>query len=224
MSFKYVKVGDRISLTDRSKGREMASLVEGVPEPGELLIRAPVVNGGLAVISDNSVLIVVIFTEKGIIKFDANVIENLKEDGFRLLHVKLLGEGERIQRREYFRMDCKTPFLFNQIKDYGQRFIKETAIPGMVQDISGGGIRFVSDHLLSEDEMVKGVIELEDENALVSGKILEIQNILNSNTLSYKYQYRVQFINVPDKAIETITRYIFNRQRKQLQLQGNKGH
>ena len=213
---KYVKVGDRIEITDKSiDGRVMFSQVESILEPNELLIRAPVINGRLTAMSAGCELSVVIFTEKSIYKHVAHVTENVKQDGFNMLHIKLSGDGERVQRRDFFRISCEAPFYFKQVSDENAPFSGDDAAYGIVLDISGGGVRFISNHLLTEESLVKGYIVMEDQRAQILGKVLNAHNVPNALS-EYKIQYRVRFMNLSDEVSETIIQYILKLQRIKL--------
>ena len=208
---KYIKTGDRIEIIE--KQTIMFSQVENTINLREFLIRTPVINGSLAEISVSGALSLVIFTEKGMLRFSASVIESLKQEGFSLLHVKLTSDGERVQRRDYYRLNCKAPFFFTAIKDPNDDFDTENASLGLIEDISGGGARLACNLPMTENEIVRGLIELDDEKALIAGKVLDAQTKFNE----YKYQYRIRFLGLPDKDLEIIKRYILKGRRKQLQ-------
>ncbi|MDR2940228.1 MAG: PilZ domain-containing protein, partial [Clostridiales bacterium] len=85
---------------------------------------------------------------------------------------------------------------------------------GIIKDIGGGGLRFVSNEVLEEGEKIKAAIVLNTEVIIVNGKILHKQFFPKSN---YKYQYRVEFIGILKTEQEVIVQFIFEQQRKILQ-------
>ncbi|MDR1558109.1 MAG: flagellar brake protein [Clostridiales bacterium] len=217
MSYKYIKIGDRIEVTEKDGCKALFSLVEHMPEPGELLLKTPVINGRLAGAPDGAELSVAVFTENGIYKFGAYVIRKFKQDGFSLTHIKLSSEFERVQRRDSYRLKCEAPLSFMEVEAICAPFAGEGAFSGIIRDISGGGACVVSNYPLMEGALIKGVIELGDETALVTGKVLEARSVPNTRS-AYKFQYRVEFVSLSDELMAAIMRYILEGQRKQLLL------
>ncbi|MBZ4669253.1 MAG: uncharacterized protein JG775_2406 [Defluviitaleaceae bacterium] len=111
---------------------------------------------------------------------------------------------EKFQRREFFRFECVIPFQF-QVGDLWES--------GIIKDISGGGIRFITNSQLNTKENLVMRIPLEAEEILLSGKILIKED---SNTELYKYQYRVMFDDIKKNDQDAIIQYIFMQQRKQV--------
>ena len=217
MFYKYVKIGDRIEISEKTGNKGvMFSQVEGMPEHGELLIRTPVVKGRIAEIPASSEINIIIFTEKGMFRFGVYVIWSYKQDSFGLLHIKILGDGERVQRRDFYRLNCETPFYFKQVLDYNEPFESKDTFYGIVLDISGGGMRFKCNERLTENAFVQGIIELDNERALVAGRVLDSKELFDTSSV-FNFQYRIQFVILPDEVMEKIMQYILNGQRKQLQ-------
>ena len=215
MLCKNIKSGNRVEIT--LNDNVMQSQVESVKEPNELLLRTPVLNGRLAVIPDNSEITAIIFTEHGLLNFIAHVIENLNVDGFNFLRINLLRRGERVQRRQFYRLHCSAPFFFKQVQDHNELFDIKGASTGIVQNISGGGICFVCNKDLMKNHLIKGFITINDEQALIVGKVLDGQYKFNTHA-KYKMQYRVQFENLPSGVFEIIMRYILKEQREILRV------
>ena len=214
---KYVNIGDRIEILENSGEKNILhSQVEDIPKLGELLIRMPIINGRYAIMPDNSELSIIIFTEKGMFKFCVCVAGNLKKDGFGLLHIKISNDGERIQRRDFYRLSCETAFCFKQVFNCSEPFESENALTGIILDISGGGLRFICNCELRENALIKGIVKLNNEYALIAGKVLDTKKLVNESN-EYKFQCRVQFLVLSQEVMKKIMKYIFDEQRKQLQ-------
>ena len=214
---KYVNIGDRIEILGNSGEKNILhSQVEGIPKLGELLIRMPIIKGRYVIMPDNSILSIIIYTEKGMFRFCVCVAGNLKKDGFGLLHIKISNDGERVQRRDFYRLSCETAFCFKQVLNCNEHFESENAFTGIILDISGGGFRFKCDCELRENVLIKGIIELNNEYALIAGRVLDTKELIHESN-EYKFQYRVQFLSLSKEVMKKIMQYIFDEQRKQLQ-------
>jgi c-di-GMP-binding flagellar brake protein YcgR len=250
MLAESVKVGDRMEIHHRS-GRRTAkayvSQVQDILGPNQLIAYAPMEYGAIIKLPNGDECISILFTEKGILKFDSVVVRNVVKDDIFYVVLRLSGDGERIQRRDFFRFDCLLDFTFGVVEvesevnghvnidninmenmemehiDPGitvggisnteKRNIvaANCKYSGILKDLGGGGIRFVSNDDIEERVDICCVINLEGEVILPVGRVLHKQYFPKSN---YIYQYRVQFYVLPQYEQEKIIQYIFNEQRK----------
>lgn len=219
MLFSNIKIGDRLEITllqDRKSGRSYVSQVEDVIGGDEIVIHVPISYGQLVKLSMREWYSMLFFTEKGMIRFDAEITGYSKENEFHFMRVKLLSKGERIQRRDFFRFNCLLPLKFSIIEESeSEDEAENTDInDAIIKDIGGGGLRFVTNESIGDKGKIKCVMMLGDDCFVISGKVLHKQYFPKSN---YKYQYRVQFVNILELEQERIIQYIFNEQRKMMQ-------
>ena len=218
MSFENIRIGDRADISLKTyESKILQSKVENVTNAREILIRSPVINGRPRGFPDNTEISLVIYTEKGMYRFGARVIESVKRGASDMLRVSLETDGERVQRREFFRADCLLPLYFNQVTSFTDILDRKNADRGVVLDMSGGGLRFVSKVELMEGMMIKGLIEAEPEPVLITGKIIKAQRLPDND----KYEYRARLEDLPDEICELIIRYVLKLQRDQLQREQN---
>lgn len=165
-------------------------------------------------------------TDRGLLRSKGAVLENYRNDNFRLCRVELEGELTKYQRREFYRMDCMLPVAYTELA------IEEAAMDpeeirrthasdgqahplrqGTAIDISGGGIRFTSDKSLSEVPAVLLSFTLPfragDAECLVKGRIVRSDHIQGAD----RYSHRVQFMDLPMKKQEEIVRFVFETER-----------
>lgn len=169
------------------------------------------------------------YTGDGIYECAAQIKERYKKDGFFLLAVELKTKLSKYQRREYYRMPCLMEMQFYSISD------EEAALPttneifesirsadfylrqqfGNMLDLSGGGVRFVSDVELEKESRILCALHLDEENAdrqfFVMGKVLSCTKSENEEE---QYETRVQFVFKDVKVRESIIQYIFEEERK----------
>ena len=86
---------------------------------------------------------------------------------------------------------------------------------GTIVDISGGGVRFVTNEQLEEGRAVLIIVMLQTQTGekqyYLPGYILRSTKLLNRDNM---YENRLKFIIRDDKIREEIIRYIFAEERK----------
>ncbi|MBR1444818.1 MAG: flagellar brake protein [Firmicutes bacterium] len=119
MTLDSISIGNRIEITlKRDEGlKTFASLVEKVDsDKKEVLAYMPISYGKLIKLPMTEKYVVVFFTEKGMFKFDCVVVEYLSEGEFHFMKLKIINDGLKVQRREYFRFNCLLPVKFEKIE------------------------------------------------------------------------------------------------------------
>jgi c-di-GMP-binding flagellar brake protein YcgR len=148
------------------------------------------------------------YTESGPIKYAAKFLKYEKAsahggNGVELAVLRLLDKGERIQRRQYFRLPVSLEALFRS----GDR-----AFAGAIKDISGGGVRFFTNGDLSS---ATAIFNLNEEELSLTLKILEkiaVDKAVSAGV--YNYEYRSMFVDIDEKTREKILKYVFEAQSK----------
>ena len=89
---------------------------------------------------------------------------------------------------------------------------------GIVVDISGGGIRFISKEKYEKDTYIYLsyiiLINGREKQYDLAGKILAVNELENRKD---EYQYRIRYIDIMKNEQEEIIRYIFEEERKNRQ-------
>ena len=139
--------------------------------------------------------------------------------------MEFIGTLEKFQRREYYRLPCIInadiiPINGEEVLEYSQKHIIPDKIyedmqSGIIVDISGGGVRIMSDRRFSKNdyvflrfsiEMNIGVRELE----LMGVVVLSQESPNRSNY----YDSRIEFKEITSEERDNIVKYIFEQQRK----------
>lgn len=203
-------------LSDKKATHAYVSQVEEVMDASHVKVHMPISYGELMRLDKNVDYSALFFTDRGMLRFDCQVVEYSKDGDFHFLILEMRSEGERIQRRDFFRYEVMLPLKFALLDEESLHKLDSIHIEyedGVVQDIGGGGIRFVSNVLLEEDDLIRIVLLLNNETIVVLGRILHRQYFPKSN---YKYQYRVIFVGEFLAEQTKIVQYIFNEQRKEI--------
>lgn len=216
MLSENIKVGDRLEIVlkrDEARGKPYVSQVENILDKDHLMVLVPISYGQIVRIPVGDMYSCLFITDKGMIRFDTAIQEIIKEDGFNLMKIKLLSEGEKMQRREFFRFTCLLPLKYTVINDAGGQETPQAMHEGIIKDVGGGGIRFVSNEHIEEGAKIKCLILLNEDYFIIIGMVLHRQSFPKS---VYKYQYRAAFIDILPNEQERIVQFIFSEQRKNL--------
>ncbi|TFZ39937.1 PilZ domain-containing protein [Soehngenia longivitae] len=130
---------------------------------------------------------------------------------------------KKIQRRQYARVNNMKEIRFSDhsfllkkddldLNLFSLEKVKEYLKEGLMIDLSGGGMKFKSDHNLSEGENIVLYFQLEGEQFALKGNIVHRQvDIIKDKAL---YSYGVQFTDITDNMREKLIKKVFVLMRK----------
>lgn len=150
--------------------------------------------------------------DKSIYKYKMEILGYAKLDGELYMKIKLTSDGEKVQRRRYYRLDLSQS-LYLQMANGSDNDNKLNLTE--MKDISAGGMRFVSDKTFNE---VKSFIAF----FILGSDFYELEaRIINEKDLSefsdkYKVEYRAEFMNVSNYDRDKLVSHIFEVQRAKL--------
>lgn len=165
---------------------------------------------------------------QGIYKAEGTVVDHFKKGNIYLSKIQLNTALKKLQRREYFRMECLIPIMFvgldelaasyqtvDEIKDYIE-YSNELKVRGIgtMLDISGGGARFVSSNSLEGIEFI--LIQFTIEKERHEKQMETVARMVHSEKMpdDNKYIHRVQFEYKDRRTKEDIISYIFEEERR----------
>ncbi|MBR2409991.1 MAG: PilZ domain-containing protein [Lachnospiraceae bacterium] len=205
----------------------------------EAVIEMPTKAGVLVPLEPGETFQVCFYTSKGLYQCQAQVISRHYENSLPVAVIKLRSEFEKLQRRQYYRMECILQLEFatvteeemqnllmqkstlgNQIvkrdgADVGKREPQMRFYPGVTLDISGGGVRFNSEHAAQSGDIIAMRIAFLSPDTqrlkILFARVLTVLSVPNRNGL---YEHRVEFVSLPNAERECLIRYIFLEERK----------
>lgn len=204
------------------------SLVTEVIDEDRVKITMPLEKGRIVPLSLNARYNVSFYTENGLYQARAIVTDRFKEDNIYMLIIEIVSDLVKFQRRQYYRLGCTMDMYYKKIdeeeeeQEYGD--IRENEeigqdelyIDGTALDISGGGMRFVSDEQLNVGDDIFVVISIQYEN---ESKTYGLNaKVIMSNPMpkrKEKYEHRVEYKNIDGKVRESLIKYIFDEERRQ---------
>ncbi len=214
----HIKLGTRIEISKlESNGKffHNSNLEEFISED-ELLILVPIYRGALIKLNKDSEYRIIFKTPKGLYVNTMQVVEYIIKDDIPLLKIKLLGNNIKIQRRDSFRLDINLEFQFDEVEENTENVYICTdplLSKGVTEDISNGGLKFLSNEELKIDSLIKCLLVLNNFYIISIAKVLYVEKAINKN---FKYSYKVKFERIKNSDKEFISKYIFEKQRESL--------
>ena len=220
------KIENRISANPDKETPVYVSQVLDEADNGDMLVAMPISEGKVIPLSVNDEYDATFYSKAGLLNCKMIVTGRYKKGALFLLALSQLSELKKIQRREYFRLNCRMPLLY-RVLDKEERIAVELGKPtgvvlaedmwknGIMLDLSGGGIRFVSAAQEEKDSMVQVrfdiIIGQETEVIYSYAYLLRSERSENNPSI---YDQRIKFFRMDRLMRETIIRYIFESQRK----------
>lgn len=195
----------------------------------EIEIAMPTENGRMVLFQIGLRCKLLFYSKRGLFTCNAIVQKRYKKDNLFVLAMQLTSEPVKLQRREFFRIDCilemryvpitqeiarlaTTEQLFMEIQkpEYIECYEKGTML-----DLSGGGLRFQTARRLDVGTYQVSEIRLSsermDQTFYLVTKIISCEQMPND---AQRYICRGQFFfkNLRDR--ENIVRYVFDEERR----------
>ncbi|MDD3205317.1 MAG: flagellar brake domain-containing protein [Lachnospiraceae bacterium] len=236
MLSKYIIPGERIEMyaVDRklesnpvSNKKAYVSKVFDILSEDRLEITMPLEKTKLILLPVGEEYDMYFYTKKGLYQCFAKVTDRYKSNNVYILVLELVSNLRKFQRREYYRFGCAIDTRVRALEKEEIDALEkneEYIIPdipmqeGIIVDISGGGIRFITDNLYEAGTMVYCKYQLQMTQGLkeykMTGRILNNREVDNRPG---EYEHRLQYVNFKEAEREEIIRYIFEEERKHRQ-------
>ncbi|MCR5802046.1 MAG: flagellar brake domain-containing protein [Lachnospiraceae bacterium] len=234
MISKLIKEGDRVDLTpvDKNFGsiedpdtKVYGSKIVDILSEDRVELLMPMEKTKLILLPIDGEYNLVVYTDSGLYQCFVRIVDRYKSNNMYLLVAEFTSNLRKYQRREYFRFSCALDMNARNLVEEEVRSIEgddlvnlQPNLPikrSVIVDISGGGIRFMSDTKYEVGSMVYCSYDLvkgtERKQYEVVGKVLAVtENEKRPGT----YEHRVQYVNMDEYTREEIIRFIFEEERK----------
>lgn len=207
------------------------SQVYDLLENGEMELLMPIEGGKLQLLSLGLRYEFLFYTKSGMYKAIGQVKERYKSDNIYMIRIELHTPLSKFQRRQFFRMQCIMDMKYypvtkeqvdeNDAEDIEDKLRRDGSYKhpktGHVVDISGGGVRFVSEEENPSDSYVLMQLCLNgdrQEQYTIIGHIIRCERAEKSSVAGNRYENRVEFVLKDVRIQEKIIRYIFAEERK----------
>lgn len=230
---KFIAPGDKLEMKsvqeEASPEQETEiklykSTVYDVSEDGKILMVMPMEKAKLVLLPVEGEYEVCFFSHGGMYNANVRVVDRQKINNTYVLVTEMITNLHKYQRREYYRFNCIVEMLTRELakaeeeafeKQLGYLVSETDMKRGVIVDISGGGLRFVSRHPFQEGKVLYlrfklPINEQEKEFSLAARVILSREIEKRQN----EYENRVKFLYIDNTTREEIIKYIFDEDRK----------
>lgn len=233
MLTRLVSPGDKIDLQAIERLREESedskkvyySQVHEILSSDRMEIIMPTEKTKLILLPVDSVYDMVIYTQGTIYQCFVRIVDRYKSNNLYILVVELTSNLRRYQRREFYRFSCALEMSARTLADEEIKLLEKKekfkAIQGfplkkgIIVDISGGGLRFISEATYEKDSLIYCNYQLllngENKDCNIVGRVLSVKPVENRDGV---YEHRVKYIDIEVEKREEIIRYIFQEERK----------
>lgn len=236
MISKFLSPGDKLELqmlehlrqeNETQTKRVYNSQINDILSEDRLEISMPLEKSKLILLPVDTEYDMTIYTKQGLFQCFVRVVDRYKSDNMYLLVVELTSNLRRNQRREYYRFSCALEMCSRNLEEEEIQAIESkvpyTLVPGLplkrsvIADISGGGLRFLSNQKYEPESLLYCSYHLVLNNVRklyeVVGKVLSAKEVENRPGV---YEHRVQYINMEEGKREEIIKFIFQEERKNM--------
>ena len=232
MLTRYVKPGEKVELQTVERSilgsvsdkKAYTSKVYDVISDEQIEILMPMEKTKLILLPVDGEYDVCFYTKQGLFQCYVRIIDRYKSDNTFILLCEPTSNLRKYQRREYYRFSCILNMDSRELVEEELEAMEKNELvfqPGLplqksvIVDISGGGVRFVSNYRYEKETIIyltyKLMIAGKEKTYEIAGKILASKPIENRPG---EFEHRLQHMNINNMEREEIIRYIFEEERK----------
>lgn len=234
-----IKPGNRIEIQSQQDANYMEDMgqntavcqssVADIFSDAELSIDMPMQGQKMILFPVGADCDMVFFGAGGMYRCTATVKGRSREGQLYFLTVVLKSELRKYQRREYFRIEylanvkyyviprrvAELPTTDLLLDELAGGEVQYELASGMMQDISGGGIRFYSERKLERDSFLMITVHLEGERVRENLYLVsQIVDCAPHKTLRGQFSCRAKFLYKDLRDREKIVRFVFEEERR----------
>lgn len=234
MLSKFIEPGDRIEMqaVERNKEGEQGTAtkvyktqVYEIQSEDRLELNMPMEKTKLVLLPVDMEYDLVFYGKSGLFQCFARIVDRYKSNNVYILVMEITSNLRKYQRREYYRYQCALEMSARPLEEEEHKAVEENrpfviqpGLPlksGVIVDISGGGLRFMSVQLYEPESLLYCSFHLirngERKKIEVTGKVLSVKGLENRPGT---FEHRVKFTNMDVDTREEIIKYIFEEERK----------
>lgn len=232
---KRISIGDRLELEkietrlsvdpDKQPDKYTSQVLDEAPND-RMYAAMPVRSGSIVPLNMGQRFKATFISNGGLHSCEVVVTGRYKRDGLFLVELEQTTMLEKVQRREFFRYECRKPFKYRILEGEELEMIRlgNAYCPddqsllwkdAIMIDLSGGGVRFVSSYKEEKGSLVEVQFDIEHNNEVeiiyLYAELLRSERNPNNSSI---YDQRIMFWKIDNGLREKIIRYIFEQQRK----------
>lgn len=216
-----IKLGEKLHIIPGTGSRLNYTFVTHVAEQlgnHRLLVYTPISRGNLVRLPEGADYQFLFYTQNELFQASGTVLEHCTINGLHYMKITY-SDWQRIQRRTFFRLHCLLDFTFSNLADCSEDQPPQDlpVYKGVIKNLSGGGMFFVTEVKLAQNDEILCHLKLNDKSLTVKGKVIEAEAPLATESL---YKYRAGFIELERQQEEQLVRFIFSLQLKMIKKLG----
>lgn len=241
-----VSIGDKIEIKQldqkgaliKSAKTYVSQMVDFGPDDN-ISIATPIKNGMIFLLEKWVNYRLYFYTIKGLYQCDCTMVQTYRENKMVLALVKVTSDPKKIQRRQYYRLECVHDMVYRLITEEETKLerklhsaktidseeqaeimkklsqLNNIWIQASITDLSGGGCRFNSLQMLKSGDKVRIKFDITVRNVIksmdINADIVESQKILDRSGV---YENRAEFYDIMKNDREELIKYIFEQERR----------
>lgn len=237
MVSKILTVGDKIDITKYHSGspankegvgkKVYKSQILDIESDNKIKVLMPFEGSKIVLLSLNQQYNLCFYSDGGLYQCIGKVMDRYKSNNMFIAEMELTTRLQKYQRREYYRLQCVMDFSYRflspeeeKMDNIGEILKQKTGSKmehGVIVDISGGGMRFISQEEYEKNKEILAFFEVENRGikreVRATGKIIASIRRENSGS-GKKYENRVGFKLLSKEDREIIIKHIFEQERK----------
>ena len=187
-----------------------------LPSKNEVVVWSPQISGRIMNLNTETFYDLRMFAETSEYRFKVKFIEHDEAGGFATSRFKLMHDGEKILRRDAFRLNLEAMVVFSIILEDGHQSEKDE---GKLVDLSVGGVKINTNREIEKGELLNISLQLDTEMVIAFGDV-RYAGIApppqRRNQTKYAYEYGISFVMLTDSDQEKIIRYVYKKQREEI--------
>lgn len=223
MKLSELEIGTKLELElFNSIGLKLEPLLvsefEWYVEAHDAAIAAPIFEGNIYPVEIGTVLNAYFVSRKenviNLYKFSAMVKGRQISENLQLLIVELQSEIIKVQRRDYFRLDCLVQVQYKLVESFKTEYNENIPFKKtFANNLSGGGMCLMLEDKIEVGKLIECEIFNEQSRKVkFFGKVVRYEKTETKG--KYKYEAGIAYIRINNIDRETVVRYIFEEQRK----------
>ena len=233
MLSKLITRGTRIELREVEKNGIMSpeakfkiykSRVIDILSEDTLEIEMPMEQTKLILLPVDSEYDLIFYVEGGLYQCFVRIVDRYKSNNVYILLAEVTSELEKFQRREYYRYSINLPIKARTLMEEEEKDLEKNNFhmqQGLmmkkceIRDISGGGLKFVSQTAFTEGEQIALLFSLNSHGKETVYELAgEVLSCRENDNQKGEFEHRLKFTGILRNQREAIIRFIFEEERK----------
>ncbi|RQD67775.1 MAG: hypothetical protein D5S00_09735 [Tindallia sp. MSAO_Bac2] len=200
-----LSAGDKVDIEIENKNNPVDSkvLYSQVLELAEdsFYISVPMTKGFEYPLRTNQKLNIIFFNDKGVYTFRGECRGKVKIENLDAYEIVRLSEPKKKQRREFFRLKYMIKVSLKSLE-------KDTIANALTLDLSGGGLKVLTDRSFYVGEKIEATLFLEEGDVTVASVVVRA----HKRSEDKRFELGIKFHDIGEQNRNKIVAFIFQKQ------------